>query len=441
IKTWLLYGVGLLLGSLPVFAYNNHLYGAPWSTGYGSVLNGLSTEVFPHHFSYYLTQTIDIFTLPLVLLALIPLIQSWKSLQQNAYLAIWFFPFLLFYSFYWPGADSWSYTRFLLVGYPALMILAASGCATLQDRWFAPKLSPRKQTYVVTGLLVAILLHNYSFGKQQELFNAFTSRDYYTESLHIAAAVPADSHVGAIEFSGPLNLYGGLNTFRWDHEHAPDLIRQVMATGTPVYLVIAPHNQRHPRFQELLQQFQLTEALPLHWSDPAFYRVTGPKQLGQELQLLSVNQQNIQAASNAAAVISIAQAEQSEATALNLAALNLTVAIANTGNFTWGDVETGIPTELAYRWLAADGGVLDLAAQGAQPESDSVAVPWDVEPGEVVIFNVRPSLPIDPGHYKLELSMLHNHELWLSDLDNPEATLQLDVEIQTNTSALEQTRR
>ncbi|MBP0001978.1 MAG: hypothetical protein J7641_23795 [Cyanobacteria bacterium SID2] len=269
--TLLRYVLGFGVGAIPVAVYNSLQFGLPWKTGYGNIRDGLSGDVFLHHSAYYLRQTFRVFT-PIVLLAVVPL---WQNFRRYGYLAVWFVAYWVFYSFWWPGADAWWYTRFLLVGYPPLLILSAIGLETVFDRldrsWsgskkFLPKLA------TVLGIFMFVHFYLFSAGKAQ--FRIEKQSSFFNDSAKVTSIVPANSLVGTVEFSGALRLYSNLETFRWDHESATKVIDYAQANQLPVYLIIEPWHWEHPQLEPIKQKHQLERVEKLSiWADTYLHEV------------------------------------------------------------------------------------------------------------------------------------------------------------------------
>jgi hypothetical protein len=266
------FGALFALGVAPIAWYDEVQFGAPTRTGYGSMASGFRTDVFGHHAWFYLRYTLVVLS-PLVLLALVPLATAFR---RHAFWLAWFLAFWLFYSFYWPGADAWWYTRFLLPAYPALLVLAAVGTET-SVRWLRGRLAARARLLPPALALVAaaVLAGLLAFGARHHLFEADKAASQVRDCQAIRAAVAPEAVVGSVEFSGSLRLYGGLETFRWDHETAVETIHHVLGLGRPVYVVVEPWHWEHELLLELQEHFALEKALPLTaWADTFLWRVT-----------------------------------------------------------------------------------------------------------------------------------------------------------------------
>jgi len=154
-----------VLGGLPLaaifFGYNWSAYGHPLHTGYAAI--GLYREVttagftvrFQHYF-YWLTMTMS----PLLPLGWLG-VAAVRSVHWRirAILIAWFGPFLLFYSCY-TFYDTWWYTRFLLPGYPAIILGALLTASNLVERLKTAtgERYPVWGSRVVLGLMLVVAL-------------------------------------------------------------------------------------------------------------------------------------------------------------------------------------------------------------------------------------------------------------------------------------------
>lgn len=57
--------------------------------------------------------------------------------------------------------------------------------------------------------------------------------------------------------SGPIRLYTGLESFRWDHPQSLKLIHDFLKKGRPLYLLIEPWNKQHPAIEKIAKTFFL----------------------------------------------------------------------------------------------------------------------------------------------------------------------------------------
>jgi hypothetical protein len=240
--------------------YNWAVFGRPWATGYGRFANELTAHVFRHHFLYYGKTMLVIMTPLLIVPALLPLAlrrpRSWFYFS-------WLASFWVFYSFWVAGADSWWYLRFLLPGLPALFILSAVGLQDIRERLLAlkPRWRPLLKAAAIM-LLVAMLAYFHDYSDRNQVFSADKGEMYYRASKVLESRVPRNSLVGGLEMSGPVRLYSGLESFRWDLPEGLELIGDFLKKGRPVYLFIEPWNREHPALKTIESNFR-TEPIAL----------------------------------------------------------------------------------------------------------------------------------------------------------------------------------
>ncbi len=254
-KFWPFCFSGAIIGSL-YGVYNWAVFGKPWTTGYGLFATELTGRVFWHHFIYY-GKTIFMVMTPLLI---VPALWALRRLKPRRWFFLgWAVAFWIFYSFWLAGADSWWYLRFLLPGLPALFILAAIGTQEIRQRLqsWKPRWQPLWNSLGVVLLLV-LVSYFFSYSVKNWVFSADKGEMYYKASKKIQSLVPPGALVGGIEMSGPLRLYAGIESFRWDFlPQSVTLIRDFLAKGRPLYLSIEPWNDRHPAFKEICDNFNV----------------------------------------------------------------------------------------------------------------------------------------------------------------------------------------
>lgn len=253
-KFWAFCFSSAIIGSL-YGLYNWAVFGKPWLTGYGNFSNDLTGSVFLHHFVYY-GKTIFILLTPLLLIpALLAMV---RRKPYSWFYFSWLASFWIFYSFWRAGGDAWWYLRFLLPGLPALFILSAIGMRDIRERLFAWK--PRWQKLLQgSAVLILLLMLPYfiAFSDKKLVFTADKGEMYFKASKAMQKLVPPDALVGGLEMSGPIRLYTGLESFRWDDPQCLKLIRDFLKKGRPVYLLIEPWGKENPAFEKLAGTFAL----------------------------------------------------------------------------------------------------------------------------------------------------------------------------------------
>jgi len=212
LSTWVRFG----LGGLPLAAlfsmYNYLAYGNALSTGYSTHLaNDMRLSNFAlrfRHYSYWIGAT---FT-PLVPLGWILLIGDRKArLRLRLMLWVWFLAYFLFYCFY-QHYDTWWYTRFILPGFPALILAAMIVLRDLP----VPK-NPRRRSAALALVVGAIVWvgvgHHQRFGTLSVQDAEATYRgavDWVDEHL------PEQTAVLSMRTSGAFTYYTDRIVARWD---------------------------------------------------------------------------------------------------------------------------------------------------------------------------------------------------------------------------------
>jgi hypothetical protein len=269
------FGTGFAAGVLPIAIYDQVQFGSPLRTGYGGIGAAFRSQVFVHHAAFYLRETLLQLS-PLALLALVP---AFRRAREHAFLLAWFPVFFLFYSFYWPGADAWWYTRFVLPSYPALLVTAAIGSERVRA-WAAARVPGVRAAVAPTSALVllASLAWLLAYGHAKHVYGPDDDGAQARSAFAVRDAVPPDSVVGSIELSGTLRIYGGLETFRTDHESAPELVDFTLSEGHPVYVVVEPWNEQHDGIVALRRHFAFERVLELDvWRGTWLYRLSRPE--------------------------------------------------------------------------------------------------------------------------------------------------------------------
>ncbi|HPS79244.1 MAG TPA: hypothetical protein PLS53_13885 [Thermoanaerobaculaceae bacterium] len=260
-RTFSRFAIPAALGGSVYGLYNWHLFGAPWRTGYSYATSALGLSVFGHHFAFYGIETLRQVS-PLILLPALWAVIRKKN--RSLFLLGWFLLFWLFYSFWEPGADAWWYTRFLLPGFPALFLLGAQGWeeirATVERA--APRLAAGVRVAMV--LLAASLVVFYvRFDRHERLFSGQTGKAYWEAAQSALGKIPPEALVGSFETSGALRLYGGFETFRVIYPGADVLVRDALAGGRRVFIVVEPGIRRNPMMVDMLAAYETAPPIPL----------------------------------------------------------------------------------------------------------------------------------------------------------------------------------
>jgi len=236
-------------GCLAVAAINDHLYGSPLRSGYESldalyaIVNvGPNLDRYPR----WLMQT----QTPFLCLALAaPMFaRSKSSLREAAPLAprhvVLLLAFVaavcLSYVFYRPfGRDEWTYLRFLLPAYPALLILAVAVTLEVSRRVIA-----RDRAATAAAVTVCLAIAGWQAREavgRGALTARMVERRYVDVGRYIEAMLPLNSvfiaklHAGSIRYySGRLTLYYEWLERRW----LDDAVKELRARGYHPFIVL-----------------------------------------------------------------------------------------------------------------------------------------------------------------------------------------------------------
>lgn len=263
LKSLLSFGVAGLPLAAFFLLYNYIAFGHPLQTGYAVLgmwdsfkLGGFATRV--GYYAYWLTLSLS---------PLLPL--GWLGLAANravewrhrAILLTWFGGGLVFYGFY-TIYDHWSFLRFLLPGYPAL-IVGALLTAKISLDWMMKRMGNFAYRRLAGGATAAaLLLTVMGFARYQvNHFNMFLMRPVMDVNLEASRwaerMLPPNSLVVCSDMSGALDYYTKRPLMRWDllaPQQWPVFSKAVLDKGYQLFAVLMPHEVEGAQKQ-----------LPGHW--------------------------------------------------------------------------------------------------------------------------------------------------------------------------------
>ena len=322
-RQWFKFGCYFAIPAFFYGLYNWLVYGAPWKIGYAKVSERFITSVFFQHLVYYARETVIQFTPFLIILIffhfllislqkkqvleMMPMKERHQADREAAGVAdpfemtsrkngirqtvkglgvappwwfyvSWFLIFFIFYCFWRPLGASWWWTRFLLPGYPALFFLAALGLKNVLD-FIQQKWKPAKHAVTISLAVVALVIIgyyiNYGF-THPDIWEKNKGKYFYDISKMIAKKVPVNSLVGSVEFSGPLRLYTGIETFNSFHTNSFFLIADMLERKVPVYIAAEPWNLQRPVVKGVLRIFKVKKVMEITgWPDFYLYKIQG----------------------------------------------------------------------------------------------------------------------------------------------------------------------
>jgi hypothetical protein len=222
-----------LLGAAPfvalLFRHNIAAYGHPLVTGYGDLKGELALGFFDKRFGHYTHWLGKTFT-PLVPFAWLALLVSRRLPgRDRALLLVWFASFFFFYCFY-RHYEQWWNLRFLLPGFPAVVVGAVFAARpiwrALEIRLTVPRTGSR------TGNLLPLIVLAFALNREvgvldaeQAIHVAAWERVYPEACQGTAALLPERSIVLAMLMSGALESYTSLPILRYDLLEEGDFAR------------------------------------------------------------------------------------------------------------------------------------------------------------------------------------------------------------------------
>lgn len=212
----LLFSVGVLPGIAAVGVINNHLYGSPLLSGYGTVEAFFDLTYILPNLTRYFTWLVETQS-PVVLVGLaalfLPVPWLWPGLTDRRRLVM----AALFVSTTWAlymaylVFDAWWYLRFLLTSWPFMMV----GVGAVALAWW--NAGVRAVRIGAAGGIVALLLFQLGVARDFSVFDHGTviRRDVAAAQM-VRRLTPRNSVVLSLHQSGTIRYYGGRMTLRYD---------------------------------------------------------------------------------------------------------------------------------------------------------------------------------------------------------------------------------
>lgn len=243
-KPWLMFVLGGLPLAVVFGAYNLAAYGHALQTGYGefNIGNLISPTGSGDRFRFYLnwlTLTLS----PLLLVGWLGVAALLRlELRIRAMLMVWFGAFFVFFVCY-DVYGAWWYTRFLLPGYPGLLL-----GALLTARECLARLAQHHRVMgwvAATACLLIPLGFELHHNRKFEIWQFGRNTQVQAESCRwVDARLPANALIVSEEMSGALKFYTKRPIVRWDYVTAemwPRLESQVRQAGYQFYAMLLPH--------------------------------------------------------------------------------------------------------------------------------------------------------------------------------------------------------
>jgi len=202
------------LGAAFVAAFNDRLYGSPFSSGYGELTSAFSPEYVLANLQRYLSWLVTTQT-PVAVAGLVAVVAPagfWRTaraararwLFAGSALVVW-----LSYLVYLPF-DAWWYLRFLLPAWPAM----ALGVGALAAAIFHARAPWARWAAIL--LVAAVGGYGIAYAAQSGLETIRAGEAKFVEVARaVRSATPPDAVIFSDLHSGTLRYYGGRITVRW----------------------------------------------------------------------------------------------------------------------------------------------------------------------------------------------------------------------------------
>lgn len=232
--------VSLYAGALLPFViflgwFNNHLYGSPLRSGYGSVDLLYSADFIAPNAANYATWLFQTQGLLFCLLAAYGWLRGFTQPPLRA-LAVFaalvtasYLPYLVF--------GDWWFLRFLLPAYPAIFIMTAAGAVAL-----ARRARPATRGALLAAVIVIVAAQSAWFTAREQPFGFRQGEHRFAViGAYVRQALPPNAAFFTMHHSGSLRYYGGRLTVRYDWVHSGWLARARAAledAGYVTYVLI-----------------------------------------------------------------------------------------------------------------------------------------------------------------------------------------------------------
>ena len=228
--------LAMLPGPIAVAVIDNHLYGSPFASGYGTADTIYAGRYFVANLVRYPKWLVEVQT-PFILLAFAaPLLlrRAGRVVERrlSLFALIFFAGVLLLYLWYTPYDDP-EYVRFLLPAYPFILTTAAAAFDVLAPR------SERRRAMAFAAIALTLTVWGVWHGRYA--FRARGDEARYRAAARMAATLPEDTLFLANLHSGSLRYYAHRLTLRFEWL-APDVyaaaLEELRASGRPLFVVL-----------------------------------------------------------------------------------------------------------------------------------------------------------------------------------------------------------
>ena len=230
-RAWLATVVGGLPGAIWLFIVNSHAFGSPFKTGYGDLTNTFEFRFLVGNLAHFTLWVPLLVSVPVALAALaLPWFRRGAPIPSTLpLLASWFGVFAVFYATYYCAGDLWSDVRFLLPGFPAVILAGLLAVRSWRPTppWLLLGCCLVGQFFLASELRVTGI-------REQE-------RAYRVATRWLEAHVAPGSVVIVAQLSGAAQFYNELVLVRWDAlppHHLETLRLAAARSGRTIYAAL-----------------------------------------------------------------------------------------------------------------------------------------------------------------------------------------------------------
>jgi hypothetical protein len=227
--------MGLAIGVMVQMAIQNHLFGSPFSTGYGSAATLFSITNVTTNLGIFLRHgwaVLGALWIPGLIIGVFSARPEPRWKPAAVFVAV-----MLPYLFYLPF-DHWETLRFLLPGIVPLTVVVAEGLIHIAR----VSRKPAVATTVIIAFMAIIAARSEQLMRASSVWDiASVEARYPLAADWVKVNTPPDSVLLANQHSGSLRWYGGRQTLRWDFVEPAQLaavIQELQSRGATVYAAL-----------------------------------------------------------------------------------------------------------------------------------------------------------------------------------------------------------
>ncbi len=256
------------------------MFGGPSAVPYGINIHEIGPGVLTAKLSFFGRTTLAMIWPLLIPAAFAAVVRVRRSIP----LLLWLFSFVLFLSAWKPSIGAWWEVRFLLPAYPAIFLLAGDGLGLAGRRLSARRPWVMRSMYVIAAVaFFATVYCMVRFSQEEGVYRTNFDESYYLDTLEMSKRLPENSLVGALDFTGPLRLYGGIESFSWRHPGAAELINHGIWNERQVFMIVNPRDlEGDAAMRLIMSNYHTEEVARLSRYPLSLYRI-GPRYRGIDL--------------------------------------------------------------------------------------------------------------------------------------------------------------